>query len=324
MKCTPLNITLVILLFLLISFSVSVAQESKVVGQIESLGNEIATSLAANGEWRLAVMDFLIYNEELSEKGVDVAAVAILEAALADKGIQLIERRKLAEVLEEIRLGMTGLLDASTVAEAGMLLGANGMIMGSMTEIGNSIVINVKLVEVETSEIRFTSFVTVNREELIQEAEKYVVFVGGERSLILAGLGSALIPGVGQIYAKRTVKGVVLFSLVAAGLILYGNQVDQAEGFYANLETNSDKYSQSFTLSDIEIYRQAMEESRQNYQDALMSADDIGIATTLLYVYGIVDAIMSARKFNKEMKEKYEIGLLPQSRGVLVYLGINF
>ena len=95
-----------ILLYLLTPFSITKtnAQEREVVAQIQILGEEIITSLQDKEEWRLAIMDFMIYNEELSKKGVDKAAVVILESALKDKGIKLVERRRLGEVVEEIGL----------------------------------------------------------------------------------------------------------------------------------------------------------------------------------------------------------------------------
>lgn len=317
------SIVLVIMTTLL-SLSRATAQDTQVVKHIESLGDEIATSLKDKAGWRLAVMNFLIYNKELSEKGVDEAAVAILETGLTEKGILLVERRRLIQVVDEIGLGETGLLDPSSVAQAGKMLGANGMILGSITEMGNAIVINVKLVEVESAEIIFTSFATVDRAEMIQEAEKYVVFVGGDKSLILAGLGSALIPGVGQVYARKPLKGVIFFTLVAAGVAGFFGEGNEADRYKEEYEIALEKYRQSYNLEDIERYEQERINANQSYLDADMRQDGIVTLTSIVYVLGTLDAVWSAHRFNKEMQEKYAINVVPREDGVFVSVRINF
>ncbi|MFB0517025.1 MAG: DUF5683 domain-containing protein [Candidatus Neomarinimicrobiota bacterium] len=317
--------TYLLLMLALSPASVAIAQDTRVVGRLEALGSEIITSLKDQAGWRLAVMDFLLYIDKLSKQGVDEAAVAILETVLRDRGVQLVERRRLGQVVDEIGLGETGLLDPSTVAEAGKLLGANGMIIGSITEMGSAIVINVKLVEVESSEIIFTSFATVDREEMLQEAQKYVVVIGGERSLLLAGLGSALIPGVGQIYAKRSLKGVVYFALVAAGLAGYLYEGDQAEGFKADFDASKDKYGQSYRVADIAKYRQEMENANENYRETQELQQNIIMpATTAIYLLGVLDAVRSARHYNQEMQKKYALRIAPAPNGALASLEMRF
>ena len=54
------------------------------------------------------------------------------------KGIMLVEREKLDEVMKELRLGMSGLVDEDTAAEIGKLAGCDYMLMGSITNLARA------------------------------------------------------------------------------------------------------------------------------------------------------------------------------------------
>ena len=54
------------------------------------------------------------------------------------KGIMLVERERLDDVMKELKLGMSGLVDEETAAEIGRLAGCDYMLMGSITNLARA------------------------------------------------------------------------------------------------------------------------------------------------------------------------------------------
>jgi len=55
--------------------------------------------------------------------------------------------------LEEQKLGMSGILDASTAAEIGKGIGVDAIVLGSVTKSGSNLAIDARLIDTETAEI---------------------------------------------------------------------------------------------------------------------------------------------------------------------------
>jgi TolB-like protein len=71
-----------------------------------------------------------------------------LVTAFAAKGLQVVEREKLEKVLEEQQLGYSGLLNVDSAKKIGELLGAEGIILGTISDMGNDISLNGRLVDI--------------------------------------------------------------------------------------------------------------------------------------------------------------------------------
>lgn len=66
---------------------------------------------------------------------------------------KLFERTQLEKILEEQKLGQTGVLDASTAAEIGQGIGVDAIVLGSVTRAGRNIAIDARLIDTETAQI---------------------------------------------------------------------------------------------------------------------------------------------------------------------------
>ncbi|HNR68027.1 MAG TPA: FlgO family outer membrane protein [bacterium] len=66
---------------------------------------------------------------------------------------KVVERAQLEKILEEQKLGMSGILDASTAAKVGRGIGVDAVIVGSVTRSGNSVSIDARLIDTETAAI---------------------------------------------------------------------------------------------------------------------------------------------------------------------------
>lgn len=69
------------------------------------------------------------------------------------KGVQVISERDRRKAIQEIELGMTGLIREETIVKVGKITGANLIFTGSYLISGNRIRVNAKLIRVETGQI---------------------------------------------------------------------------------------------------------------------------------------------------------------------------
>lgn len=98
----------------------------------------------------IAVSDFKI------EGTSDFTSTAITEKVITElvrlRRFKVLEREALQKIIEEQKLGMSGLIDESTAAQVGKLAGADAILTGSVTVTPTFSKISVRLVEVETGE----------------------------------------------------------------------------------------------------------------------------------------------------------------------------
>ena len=74
---------------------------------------------------------------------------------LATEGsVDVVERMRLQEALAELDLHKTKRIDPATAARVGKLLGASWIVFGGLFTLGESLAVNVRIMEVETSLIR--------------------------------------------------------------------------------------------------------------------------------------------------------------------------
>ncbi|MFI5311961.1 MAG: CsgG/HfaB family protein [Gemmatimonadales bacterium] len=94
-------------------------------------------------------------NEELAPLSKGIQDMLTNEMA-ANTGIRVVERDQVQKILDEQKLG--GAVDAATAVKAGKLLGVHHMVTGGfITDRSQSMNISVRVFNVETGEIEFTT-----------------------------------------------------------------------------------------------------------------------------------------------------------------------
>lgn len=171
----------------------------------------------------VAVMDFQNTSgrADLDHLGPSIAESLLTHLARRGR-LTLVERSRLASVMEELRLGLTDFVDPETAAEVGKSLGANVIILGSYTVVANLLQINARGVGVSTGQILFAEQVKGRQ---------------GESLALVDALGAALwskLVGVQLPKRKRWVQRWWVWGLVlsaaggAAAAVLLGGK--KAEG----------------------------------------------------------------------------------------------
>jgi TolB-like protein len=126
------------------------AADPDLYSQIASLWKSLANAGKLNGAvQRIAVANFTEAQGNVTGLGVFVAEELI--GCIADAGaLQVVERRRLKNVLEEKKLQETGLLEAKNLSEVGGILGVQAVLTGSISRLQGRYIFRGRILSVET------------------------------------------------------------------------------------------------------------------------------------------------------------------------------
>ncbi len=118
------------------------------LGRQVNLSKAFEAETAAKGRTQLAVYDLD------SAKHLKIVAL-ILSEALREELLRLgnfilVNRENMNQVLQEIKLGQTGLIDEKQAIQAGKVLAVSQIIVGRLASIGKSSLLQVKRIDTET------------------------------------------------------------------------------------------------------------------------------------------------------------------------------
>lgn len=112
---------------------------------------------------------------------------AKLNTIMSNRGMQVVERDQLEKVLKEQKLGYSGLINMNTAKKIGQLLGAQGMILGTVSDMGDNITINARLVDIEFGKTITASEVDLPKTpiiaQLLDKPVEDTSFVSGNSSM---------------------------------------------------------------------------------------------------------------------------------------------
>jgi len=111
---------------------------------------------------RLAVMPFTYLDGSFSVEGRLLADLLHVELAKAGK-LELLERERIANILEEHKLGKMGLLDAATVPQIGKIAGVNGFLFGHLVDVGHKLRLTARVVDTQSKRLGQKTFLLSKR-----------------------------------------------------------------------------------------------------------------------------------------------------------------
>jgi len=95
---------------------------------------------------RIAITEFT-YGDEFNDFTRNVQD--ILYTNLIQRGMTVVEREKMEQVLNELGKSFSGMIDSSTAAQIGKILGVEAIVVGTVADMGNSVDFRARLVDVE-------------------------------------------------------------------------------------------------------------------------------------------------------------------------------
>jgi TolB-like protein len=159
--------------------------------------------------FRIALSDFAVHsknpNYEFMGKGIsEMIAVELAKAT----GVNLIDRERRAEVLEEIEFALSDLADATKQVEVGKMLAAKYLVFGEIIDMDKEVLTSLRMIDVESTMV-------VWNEQVVSRITNYDYITGYFTVSILEHLGlpvpSSTIAKV-EAAAEKNEDAVVAFS----------------------------------------------------------------------------------------------------------------
>lgn len=131
--------------------------------QMKSLTKQMVRSLSNENKSKIAIMEFPDLNDNVSELSRFIPE-ELTTRLFMTKRFDVVERSLLNKVLQEQNLGMSGLIDASSAAKIGKMLGVDAIVTGTITDLGNMYRLNARIIATETASVFAVSSVSIEKE----------------------------------------------------------------------------------------------------------------------------------------------------------------
>lgn len=197
---------------------------------------------------KIAVMDFINSSDRSNQDYLKTTiSENIITRFAGSSGIIVVERSRLMEMLNEIKLGQSGVVDENTAAKIGNALGADGIIIGSYTIFDDKLRINARLIDVQTIQVKYAKQLTgtlimplideltelllieltpdkMERAKLLNERINRSSQIATQlKNPTIAAIGGFVLPILGHAYIGKTsniIRGTIYTVVGPGGIIM--------------------------------------------------------------------------------------------------------
>ncbi|MAV64294.1 MAG: hypothetical protein CBD97_00990 [Pelagibacteraceae bacterium TMED237] len=144
-------------------------EQYEIYSILENLSDSISEKLISNSIEKIAFMNY----QDLSKTNQALSKYILNEITLQlflKEKFQIIEREQIEYIVNEQKLNSSGLINPESAIEIGNILSVDAIILGSISEFKNEIIINTKVISSNTGEVLFlnkTSFLKDNKYNFI-------------------------------------------------------------------------------------------------------------------------------------------------------------
>ena len=237
---------------------------------------------------KIAVLDFDLKGDSFTTEDMGgIVAEWFTTSLVQDGRFEVVERALLQKIVEEQKLGMTGLIDETSSTEIGKILGVKIIITGSVLQFGENIEVNARIINVRTGSIVAAENVRSNTNEnlraVIEQLTKqivknfpltgYVVKIRDKNVLIDLGAASGLQVGMefivfkeGEVIKHPKTGEVLQVEQIRTGLI----KITDIGGNIATAEVLSEESGQKILYGQlVQSVRRTAEPPQQTATHAL-------------------------------------------------------
>ena len=171
--------SIVLLMFVILALNNIYAAdktESIVIKKLYNFTDEIIKNFEIDSAKAVVgIADFENKSERAEKSNIGFAVSDIISQRLTELDqFVVVESSQIEKIIDTLKLGLTGLYDEKTVASIGNLVGAEYMVLGSVTDIGGFYRINTRVVRVETGITIVNENLEIDSVLLEKESQKYM------------------------------------------------------------------------------------------------------------------------------------------------------
>lgn len=151
------------------AFDGSPSEAQGVETGIRDLAAQIIDRSSAAEKTTIAISAFPHNDGSCSELSNYLADELVLSLfGLADGALSIVERSQLDRILSEIELSMTGVVDANTTQELGRIAGVSTLLVGSITDVGDQLRVNARMLDTQTAQVFSAAAVNIPRTATVE------------------------------------------------------------------------------------------------------------------------------------------------------------
>ncbi len=171
---------------------------------VEQLAGQLTKSVPDGKQLRLAVTDFPDLQGVTSDLGRYIAERLTTRLSQNPKFF-VIERRRLGQVLGELKFSMSDLVDPAKAKQLGRMLGVEAIVVGSLSDLGNVVDVDARIIEIETNRTMPGASTTISRDQVVDDLIKRGRSAGGTQDPGVAGITETppLVPLKGFRYSHK-------------------------------------------------------------------------------------------------------------------------
>lgn len=142
----------------------STAAHSTVSEGIDQLAAQIVSRSVAADRTTIAIAAFPHVDDtcsELSNFLVDELVLSLF--SLPDNQLSIIERSQLDRIFSELELSLSGAVDVNTTQELGRVHGVDTLLVGTLSNFGEDLRVNARLIDTETARVYSAAAVNIPR-----------------------------------------------------------------------------------------------------------------------------------------------------------------
>jgi len=135
---------------------------------LKNLSEQIALGMSDSKKQKIAVIEFSDLDGKITEFGKFLSEELITRLFISKK-FNVIERQLLNKVIEENKFTLTGLVDETTAKELGRILGLDAICSGTITDLGNYVKVNARLISTETGSIFSVASIKIDKDDAVRK-----------------------------------------------------------------------------------------------------------------------------------------------------------
>lgn len=127
---------------------------SDLEGGVKDLAEQISKNMTTGNKKKVAIVDFSDLDGNVAALGQFLAEELITQLFTVSPGqFEVVERRQLLKLEKELLLSQTGFIEEKSIKKMGQVLGVDAIVTGSITDLGNTVKVNARLIGVESAKV---------------------------------------------------------------------------------------------------------------------------------------------------------------------------
>lgn len=225
---------------------------------VKDLAEQISKNMAASNKKKIAVVDFSDLDGNVAALGQFLAEELITQLFTISPGqFEVVERRQLLKLEKELLLSQTGFIEEKSIKQMGQVLGVDAIVTGSITDLGNTVKVNARLIGVESAKVFAVASTNIPKVGTVAE----LIAKAAASTPVLTPSGSqdtaqpSVSPSANNPQSKKvkdivaTLKKVIVSKDEIRVIVDFFNQSDemlQVEGVVMNYPRLTDENGYSF------------------------------------------------------------------------------